>query len=114
MKNQVPQVSFKLATRDLMLVFSYEFVDIIFCESLVISEAISDYGAQAFALHSPRASLPLVICTSPHRTSKEEAILRPLGHLLLILADDFTTHALLFNAEIYKVLGCSSHGSNTQ
>ena len=42
-----------------MLVLSYEFADIIFCELLVISEAISDYGAQAFALHSPRASLPL-------------------------------------------------------
>ena len=31
-KNQVPQVSFKFAARDLMLVSSYEFVDIIFCE----------------------------------------------------------------------------------
>ena len=28
-----------------MLVFSYEFDDIIFCELLDISEAISDYGA---------------------------------------------------------------------
>ena len=45
-KNQVPQVSFKLAPRDLMLVFSYEFSDIIFFGSLVIFEAISDYGAQ--------------------------------------------------------------------
>ena len=29
--NQVPQVSFKLAAGDLMLVSSYEFDDIIFC-----------------------------------------------------------------------------------
>ena len=49
-KNQVPQVSFKLATRDLMLVFSYEFVDIIFCESLVVYEDILDYGS---SIHSP-------------------------------------------------------------
>ena len=30
--NQVPQVSFKIVAGDLTLVFSYEFVDIIFCE----------------------------------------------------------------------------------
>ena len=34
--NQVPQVFFKLVARDLMLVSSYEFDDIIFCESLII------------------------------------------------------------------------------
>ena len=39
-KNQVPQVFFKIAARDLMLVFSSEFVDIIFCVSLVIFEII--------------------------------------------------------------------------
>ena len=49
-KNQVLQVSFKLVAGDLMLVSSYEFADIIFFESLVISEAISYYGAQAFTL----------------------------------------------------------------
>ena len=38
--NQVPQVFFQLATGDLMLVSSYEFADIIFCESLVIYEVI--------------------------------------------------------------------------
>ena len=90
MKNQVPQVFFKFAAGDLVLVSSYEVADILFFESLVISEAISYYGAQAFALHSPRASLPLVICSSPHRTSKEEDILHPLGHLLLRFGDDFT------------------------
>ena len=31
-KNQVPQVSFKIATGDLMSVFSHDFVDIIFFE----------------------------------------------------------------------------------
>ena len=45
-KNQVPQVSSKLVVGDLMLVFSYEFADIIFFELLVFYEAISDYGAQ--------------------------------------------------------------------
>ena len=35
-KNQVPQVSFKLVAGDLMLVSFHEFSDIIFCESLVI------------------------------------------------------------------------------
>ena len=60
-----------------MLVLCYDFLDIIFCELLVIYEAISDYGAQSFALHSPRASLPLVTCSSPHRTSKEEDIFHP-------------------------------------
>ena len=45
-KNQVPQVFFKLAANDLMSVYPYEFADIIFCESFIIYEAISDYGAQ--------------------------------------------------------------------
>ena len=57
-KNQVPQVSFKIVVGDLMSVFSHEFANIIFCESLVILEAILDYGAQAFTLHSPKISLP--------------------------------------------------------
>ena len=39
-KNQVPQVSFKIVVGDLMLVLSSEFDDIIFCESLDILEAI--------------------------------------------------------------------------
>ena len=43
--NKVLQVSFKLTAGDLMLVSSYEFVDISICESLIISEAIPDYGA---------------------------------------------------------------------
>ena len=97
-----------------MLVLSYEFDDIVFCELLDIYEAISDYGAQAFALHSPKTSLPLITCSSPHRTSKEGDILHPPGHLLLTLGADFTTHGLLFKAEIYQVLGCSSHGMNSQ
>ena len=70
--NQAPQVSFNFVVEDLMLVLSYEFADIRLCKLLVIYEAISYYGDQAFSLHSPRASLPLVTCSSPHRTSKEE------------------------------------------
>ena len=42
--NQVLQVFFKLVG-DSMLVSSYEFADMIFCESLVISKAISNYEA---------------------------------------------------------------------
>ena len=93
MKNQVLQVSLKIVAGDLMSVFSHEFADIIFCYSLVIFEAISDYGAQAFALHSPRASLPfyLITCSSFHRTSKDGDILHSPGHLLLTLGAYFTS-----------------------
>ena len=97
-----------------MLVFSYEFADIIFYEILVIYEAILDYGSQAFDLHSPRASLPLVTCSYLHRTSKVGDILHPPRHLLLTPGDDFSSHGLMFKAEIYQFLGCSSHGSNSQ
>ena len=45
-KNQVSQVSFKIVVGDLMSVFYHEFDDIIFCGSLVIFEAISDYVSQ--------------------------------------------------------------------
>ena len=44
------------------------------------------------------------------RTSKEEDILHPLGHLLLRLGDDFTTHGLLFKAATYQFLEFSTHG----
>ena len=112
--DQAPQVSLNFAVEDSMLVISYEFADIRFCDLLVIFEAISDYGSQAFTLHSPRASLPLVTCSSPHRASKEGDILHLPGHLLLTLGDDFTTHGFLFKADIYHIIGCSSHGSNFQ
>ena len=49
-KNQVPQFFFSFADGDLVLVSSYEVDDILFCESLDISEAISNYGAQSFSL----------------------------------------------------------------
>ena len=39
-KNQVPQVFFKFAVGDLVLISSYEVSDILFCESLVIYESI--------------------------------------------------------------------------
>ena len=44
-KNQVPQVFFKFTDGVLVLVSSYVVADILFCESLAISETISDYGA---------------------------------------------------------------------
>ena len=100
--NQALQVSFNFVVEDSMLVLSYEFYDIIFCELLDISEAISDYIAQEFIFHSPKASLPIffITCSSPHKTSKVGDILHPLGHLLLTLGADFTSHGLMFKAEI--------------
>ena len=114
-KNQVPQVSFKIVAGDLMSLFSHEFTDIIFYGKLVIFEAISYYGAQEFALHSPMASLPfyLITCSSPDRTSKDEDILHSLGHFLLTLGADFTSHGLMFKDEIYQFLGFSPHGLNS-
>ena len=99
-----------------MLVFSHEIADIRFCELLVICKAILDYGAQAFSLHSPRASLPiyLITCSSPHKTSKDGDILHSPRHFLLTLGADLTSHGLMFKAAIYHFLGCSSHDSNSQ
>ena len=84
-KNQVPQFFFNFVAGDLVLVSYYEVDDILFFESLYIFESISNYGAQSFSLHSPSASLPLITCSSPHRTSKEEDILHPPKHLILTL-----------------------------
>ena len=99
-----------------MSVFSYEFFDIIFCGSLVIFEVILDYGAQAFTLHSPMASLPiyLITCSSPHKTSKDGEVLHSPGHWILTVGDDFTSHGLIFKDAVYQFLGISSHGSNSQ
>ena len=92
MKNQVPQFLFKTAAGDLVVVSSYEVSDILLCDSLSILESISDYVAPSFTLNSPNASLPLITCSSSHRTSKEEDFLHPPGHLLLTLGDVLTTH----------------------
>ena len=100
-KNQVPHFLFKTADGDLVLVSSYEVADILLCDSLYISEAISDYGASAFALNSPSASLPLITCSSSHRTSKEEDFLHPPGHLLLTLGAVLTTLCWLYGESIY-------------
>ena len=110
-KNQVPQVYFKSVVGDSMLVFSHEFADIRFFESLDILEAISDYGSQAFTLHNPNTSLPsyLIACSSPHRTSKDGDILHSPRHLLLTLGADFTSHGLMFKAAIYQFLWFNSH-----
>ena len=51
---------------------------------------------------------------SHQRISKEEDILHPLGHLLLKIGADFTTHGFLFKDATYQFLGCSTHGSNPQ
>ena len=45
-KNQVLQLFLKIAAGDLVLVLSYEVADILLCESLAISEYISDYVSQ--------------------------------------------------------------------
>ena len=95
-RNQAPQVSFKFTVVDSMLVSSYEFefAEIKFCESLDILEAISNYGAQEFALHVPRPPPPSysITCSSPHCASKHGDLLDSLGHLLLILGADITSH----------------------
>ena len=69
--NQALQVSFNFVAKDSMLVLFYEISDIRFCELLVISKSISDYGSQAFSLHIPSGSLHfyLITCSSLHRTS---------------------------------------------
>ena len=105
-KNQVTQVSFKIVDEELMLVFSHEFVDIIFFESLVIVEYISYYGAQEVVLHSPRYSLPsyLITCSSPHRSSKYGDILHSPGQFLLTLGADFTSHGLMFKLQYISCL----------
>ena len=99
-----------------MLVLSYEFYDIRFYELLVISEAISDYGAQEVTLHSPMACLPIYLftCSSRHINNKVGDILHLPRHLLLKLGDDFTSHGLMFKASIYHFIVFSSHGSNSQ
>ena len=56
----------------------------------------------------------MVTYSSPHITSKEEDILHLLGHLLLKIGADFTTHGLLFKDVTYQFLNCSTHGSNPQ
>ena len=103
-KNQVPHFLFKTADGDLVLVSSYEVANILLCDSLAISKDISDYGAQAFSLNSHSASLPLITCSSPHRTSKEEDFLHPPGHLLLTLGDVLNTHGFLFMDGTYHFL----------
>ena len=100
-KNQVPQFFLKIVVGDLVLVSSYGVANILFCDSLAIYKAISYYGAKAFTLQIPRASLPLVTCSSPHRTGKKEDFMHPLGHLLLKLGFFFTTHGLLFKAKTH-------------
>ena len=101
--NQVPHFLFKTIDGDLVLVSSYEVAYILLCDSLDISKSISYYGSQSFALHSPMASLPfyLITCSSPHISSKDGDILHSLGHLLLTLGDDFTSHGFTLNAAIY-------------
>ena len=88
--------------------------DILFCDSLAILEALSEYGAQELSLHGPSASLLLITCSSPHRTSKEEDILHLPEQLLLTLGDDFTIHVFLFMATTYQFLEFSSHVMNPQ
>ena len=40
--------------------------------------------------------------------------MHPLGHLLLKIGADFTTHGFLFKVETYQFLEFSTHGSNPQ
>ena len=74
------------------------------------------FVSQAFALHSPKYSLPfyLITCSSPHKTNKEGDILYSPGHMLLTLGADYTSHGLMFKDEIYHLLEFSSYGLNSQ
>ena len=36
-----------------------------------------------------------------------------IGHFLLTIGDDFTSHGLMFKAAIYQLIGFFSHGSNS-
>ena len=49
-KSQVPKISFKIFARDLMLVFSHDFDDIIFYKYLDILETISDFRSDPSTL----------------------------------------------------------------
>ena len=49
-KNQVSKFSFEIVAGDLMLVFSHEFADIIFCEYLDILKEISYFRSDPFTL----------------------------------------------------------------
>ena len=84
-----------------MLVFSHEFVDIRFCESLDILDDILDYGAQSFSLHGPIPPPPSCSITfsSPYSSSKDGYLLHLLGHLLLTLRDDISSHGSMFKDE---------------
>ena len=54
------------------------------------------------------------MCSSPHKTSKDGDILQMPAHLLLTLGADFTSHGFMLKADIYQLLGFSSHGSNSK
>ena len=83
-----------------MLVFSNEIADIRFCELLDICEAISDYGAQAFALHGlgPPLTPYSITWSSPHNARKDGDLLHPLGWLILTFGVDFTSHGSNYQA----------------
>ena len=116
-KNQAPQVFFKnYVVGDSISISSHEFTDVIDSESLDILEAIPYYLSQAFTLHGPRPPLPsyMITCTLPYSDNEIGDILHSLGHLLLALGDDFTSHGSMLKDETSQFLGFNSHGSNSQ
>ena len=65
-KSQVPKVCFKIVVGDLMSIFSHDFDDIIFFESLDIWEIISYFRSDPFTLidlELPRNSY-MIECTN--------------------------------------------------
>ena len=76
-KNQAPQGSFKIDVGNSMSVYSYELLILNFVISWIFLEATSYFGAQAFALHSPRP--PVSSCSItysyPHSTRKDGDLL---------------------------------------
>ena len=99
-KNQAPQVCFKLASEDSMSVSCQNFADMKYCDFMDILKDISDYRAQPFTLHAPMPSPPSysITCSSPHGGSKDGDLLHSLGNLLLTYGAKFTTHGSMFKA----------------
>ena len=98
-KNQAPQGSFKSFAGDSMSVYFYELLILHFVISCIFLEAISDYGAQAFALHGPMSPPSCSITySSPHSARNDGYLLHSFGWILLSFGDESTSHGLKYQA----------------
>ena len=95
-KNQAPQVSFKLVVGDSMLVSSHEFVDMKYCDFMDILKVRLDYRDYTFYFLSLLSSPHIITCSSP--LNKDGDLLHSIGHLLLTYGAEFTSHGSMFKA----------------